>query len=130
MLKSPVRFLRERPAILRALVLGYTALLCGFFFPPGSTPTLHRVILLGVMSLCLTEAYGPGKTPGIYVRVLAAAAAGLLGRHLLEYGEVSGTRNFTAANVLWFLSVIPPGITAAYHLLVKYLLSKPRIGGA
>ena len=88
---------------MRTLVLGYTAFLCCFFFPLGSSPPLHRVILFGLMVLCLVEAYGPGRERDVFFRVLAAAAAGLLVRYLLEYGEVSNTRTFTAENVLFFL---------------------------
>lgn len=128
--RSPADFLRKHPVFMRTLVLGYTAFLCCFFFPLGSSPPLHRVILFGLMVLCLVEAYGPGRERDVFFRVLAAAAAGLLGRYLLEYGEVSNTRNFTAENVLFFLLTVPAGMTAAYHFLVKFLLPKSRGGGA
>ena len=117
MRRSPADFLRKHPVFTRTLVLGYTAFLCCLFFPLGSSPPLHRVILFGLMVLCLVEAYGPGRERGVFFRVLAAAAAGLLGRYLLEYGEVSNTRNFTAENVLFFLLTVPAGMTAAYHFL-------------
>lgn len=123
-------FLQKHPGFTRTLVLGYTAFLCCLFFPLGSSPPLHRVILFGLMVLCLVEAYGPGRERDVFFRVLAAAAAGLLGRYLLEYGEVSNTRNFTAENVLFFLLTVPAGMTAAYHFLVKFLLPKSRGGGA
>lgn len=121
MLKSLSRFLRDHPVFIRVLVLGYTAFLCCFFFPLGSSSPLHKVILFGLMVLCLAEAYGPGKEPGIFLRTLAAAGLGLLGRYLLEYGEVSNSRNFTVENVLCFLAVIPLYMTLAYHVLVKWL---------
>lgn len=118
------RFLREHPVLTRALVLGYTALMCCFAFPLGSTPPLHRILLFGLLSLCLAEAYGPGRTRDVFLRALTAAAAGLLGRYLLEYGEVSNARNFTAGNVLWFLAAVPLSMTAAYHFLGKWLLER------
>ena len=130
MRRSPADFLRKHPVFMRTLVLGYTAFLCCLFFPLGSSPPLHRVILFGLMVLCLVEAYGPGRERGVFFRVLAAAAAGLLVRYLLEYGEVSNTRNFTAENVLFFLLTVPAGMTAAYHFLVKFLLPKSRGGMA
>ena len=73
---------------------------------------------------------GAVRERDVFFRVLAAAAAGLLVRYLLEYGEVSNTRNFTAENVLFFLLTVPAGMTAAYHFLVKFLLPKSRGGGA
>lgn len=130
MLKSLSRFLREHPVLTQVLVLGYTALLCCFFFPLGSTPPLHRVLLFGLLSLCLAEAYGPRREKGVFLRTLAAAAAGLLGRYLLEYGEVSNSRNFTVENVLWFLAAVPLCMTLAYHILVKWLLSQTNAGQA
>lgn len=113
------RFLREHPLLTRALALGFTALLCCFAFPLGSTALLQRVLLFGMLSLCLAEAYGPGREKGVFLRTLAAAAAGLLGRYLLEYGEVSNIRNFTAENVLTFLFAVPVVMTAVYHFLGK-----------
>lgn len=130
MLKSLSRFLRDHPVLTRALVLGYTALLCCFFFPLGSSSPLHRVILFGLMVLCLAEAYGPGQEKGVFLRTLAAAAAGLLGRYLLEYGEASNSRNFTVENILWFLAAVPLCMTLAYHILVKWLLSQTNAGQA
>lgn len=130
MLKSLSRFLREHPVLTRALVLGYTALLCCFIFPLGSSSLLHRVILFGLMVLCLAEAYGPGREKGVFLRTLAAAAAGLLGRYLLEYGEAANSRNFTVENILWFLAAVPLCMTLAYHILVKWLLSQTNAGQA
>ena len=75
MRRSPADFLRKHPVFMRTLVLGYTAFLCCFFFPLGSSPPLHRVILFGLMVLCLVEAYGPGRERDVFFRVLAAAAA-------------------------------------------------------
>lgn len=117
--------LREHPRLTRALVLGFTAFLSCFTFPLGSaaSPLEHMLIIL-LLSLCLAEACGPGRTPGVFLRVLAAAAAGLLGRYLLEYGEVSNTRNFTAENVLSFLTAVPLCMTLAYHVLVKRLAGR------
>ena len=94
MRRSPTDFLRKHPVFMRTLVLGYTAFLCCFFFPLGSSPPLHRVILFGLMVLCLVEAYGTGRERDVFFRVLAAAAAGLLVRYLLEYGEVSNHPQF------------------------------------
>lgn len=121
MRKSLLLLLRERPVLTRALVLGSTVLLCCFAFPLGSTPPLQRVLLFGMLSLCLVEAYGPGRAPGVFLRVLSAAMLGLLGRYLLEYGEASNARNFTVENVLWFLAAVPPCMTLACHVLVKWL---------
>lgn len=130
-MRNPLpRFLREHPVLIRALVLGFTAFLCCFAFPLGNTPPLQRALLFGMLSLCLAEAYGPGRQRGIFFRTLAAAAAGLLGRYLLEYGEVSNIRNFTVENVLWFLAAVPLCMTLAYHILVKWLLSQTNTGQA
>ena len=116
-----MRLLREHPIFPRVLVLGYTALMNCFAFPLGSTPPFPRLLLFGMLALCLTEAYGPGREKGIFLRVLAAAGLGLLGRYLLEYGEVSNARNFTVEKVLTFLLTVPMGMTAVYHFLVKWL---------
>lgn len=121
-LKYLPRLLREHPVLTRALVLGFTAFLCCFVFPLGSAASpLELTLIVIMLSLCLAEAYGPGKEPGIFLRTLAAAGAGLLGRYLLEYGEVSNTRNFTVENVLTFLFAVPVVMTAVYHFLVKWL---------
>ena len=82
-------FLQKHPGFTRTLVLGYTAFLCCLFFPLGSSPPLHRVILFGLMVLCLVEAYGPGRERDVFFRVLAAAAAGLLGDSARLEGLVS-----------------------------------------
>lgn len=124
------RVLREHPVLTRVLVLGFTAFLCCFAFPLGSTVLFQRVLIFGMLSLCLAEAYGPGKEPGVFLRTLAAAGLGLLGRYLLEYGEVSNTRNFTVENVLWFLAAVPLCMVLAYHVLVKWLSEHPASGQA
>lgn len=116
------RVLREHPVLTRVLVLGFTAFLCCFAFPLGSTASPQElVVAVLLLSWCLAEAFGPGREAGICLRVLAAAAAGLLGRYLLEYGEVSNARNFTVENVLRFLALVPLCMTLAYHVLVKRL---------
>lgn len=123
MRKSMSRLLRNHPLLTRTLVLGYTAFICCFAFPLGGR-SLYAVVFWGMVALCLTEAYGPGREKGVFLRLLAAAAAGLLGRYLLEYGEVSSSRNFTAEKILLFLTVFPLGMTAAYHFLTKRPLSR------
>ena len=112
-LKYEPRFFREHPVLTRVLVLGYTAFICCFIFPLGNTASLHLSFFILLIALCLAAS--------VVLRVLAAAAAGLLGRYLLEYGEVSNTRNFTVENVLWFLFSVPLAMTVAYHFLVKWL---------
>lgn len=130
-LKHSPRLLREHPVLTRALALGFTAFLCCFTFPLGSTASPWELTLIVLLlSLCLAEAYGPGRAPGVFLRVLSAAMLGLLGRYLLEYGEVSNSRNFTAENVLLFLTVVPLCMTLAYHILVKRLLSQANAGQA
>lgn len=114
------RFLREHPLLTRALALGFTALLCCFAFPLGTTaPPLELTVMVILLSLCLAEAFGPGRERGVFLRTLAAAGVGLLGRYLLEYGEVSNARNFTPENVLTFLFAVPVVMTAVYHFLGK-----------
>ncbi len=120
-LRYEPRFFREHPLLTRVLTLGYTALMCCFLFPLGNTPPLQLAFFMILMALCLAEACGPGRDVSVFLLVLAAAIAGLLGRYLLEYGEVSNTRNFTVENVLWFLFSVPLAMTAAYHILVKWL---------
>ena len=120
-LKYEPRFFREHPVLTRVLVLGYTAFICCFIFPLGNTASLHLSFFILLIALCLAEAWGPGRAASVFLLVLAAAAAGLLGRYLLEYGEVSNTRNFTVENVLWFLFSVPLAMTVAYHFLVKWL---------
>lgn len=124
-LKYSPRFFREHPLLTRALVLGFTAFLCCFAFPLGSMASPQELTLAVILlSLCLAEAYGPGKEPGVLLRTLAAAGVGLLGRYLLEYGEVSNIRNFTTENVLWFLAMVPSCMTLAYHVLAKWLAKR------
>ena len=126
--KYPPRFFREHPVLTRALALGFTAFLCCFAFPLGSTASPQDLTVICILlSLCLAEAYGPGRERGIFLRVLAAAAVGLLGRYLLEYGEVSNSRNFTAENVLWFLAAVPLCMTLAYRVLVKRLVERTAV---
>lgn len=121
-LRYEPRFFRAHPLLTRGLVLGFTAFLCCFAFPLGTTaPPSQLTLMVILLSLCLAEAFGPGREPGVCLRTLGAAAAGLLGRYLLEYGEVSNARNFTVENVLWFLVIVPLCMTLAYHVLVKRL---------
>lgn len=128
-LKYEPRFFREHPVLTRVLVLGYTAFLCCFTFPLGTTASpLQLTLMVILLSLCLAEAYGPGREKGVFLRTLAAAGLGLLGRYLLEYGEVSNARNFTAENILRFLAAVPLCMTLAYHILVKWLLSQTNAG--
>lgn len=125
------RILREHPILTRVLVLGFTAFLCCFIFPLGSTASpLGLTLIVMLLSLCLAEACGPGREAGVCLWTLAAAGLGLLGRYLLEYGEVSNARNFTAENVLWFLALVPLCMTLAYHVLVKWLSEHPASGQA
>ena len=91
-LKYEPRFFREHPVLTRVLVLGYTAFICCFIFPLGNTASLHLSFFILLIALCLAEAWGPGRAASVFLLVLAAAAAGLLGRYLLEYGEVSNTQ--------------------------------------
>lgn len=121
-LRYEPRFFREHPILTRVLVLGFTAFLCCFTFPLGTTASPSQLTLMVILlSLCLAESFGPGREPGVCLWTLAAAAAGLLGRYLLEYGEVSNARNFTAENVLRFLVIVPLCMTLAYHVPVKWL---------
>ena len=57
------------------------------------------------------------KGINVFLRTIVCTAAGLIGRFLLEYGEVSNTHNFTITNILLYLLITPMFVCSVYYLL-------------
>ena len=121
-MKKLIAFLQTHIKVARGLVI-----LCGAFFACFTFPIRVGDFPLGWLNLYVQIAayaaiaegfsgvYGPGKIRWVWLMALLSTVLGLVGRYLLEFGEVSNIYNFTPFNLVAFLLVVPLGTAAAYH---------------
>lgn len=126
--KNPNNIVRKHPAIGKALVWGYVAFASCFTYPIRSDPyplDIDKAYLLltsfGVIGLGLAAFYGPKKEKKLYPLILILTVSGMVGRYLMEYGEVSNTYNFTMVNIISYVVFVPLLTLIFYHFIVKYL---------
>lgn len=125
------RWLDRRPRFARGFLMAYIAFAGCFTFPIASEPfplDFTKAYLLlasyGVIGLAFAGLCGPGRTRLVYPSVLLFTALGMACRYLLEYGEVSNTYNFTAVNIIAYLTIIPVYTVIAYLGIVAFLKSR------
>ena len=125
-MKQLIGFMRKHIAIARGLVV-----LCGAFFACFAFPIqlgefplgwLTFYVLIGgfgAVAEGFVGVYGPGRTCRVWLMTMISTVLGLIGRYLLEFGEVSNTYNFTPENVAVFLLTVPLGTAVAYYFLSR-----------
>lgn len=102
---------------------------CGFFpivnFNPGNPVDLEP-LMRGILFAFAVKAHWdlgrlearvfPERSP-LFIGLFNAAVVcgGLLGRYLLEFGEVSNTYNFTPANTAFHILLLASAATAAWR---------------
>lgn len=130
-MKNFGKFLQTHPKVMKGIILGYIIFAGCFVFPFGNKlfpfdlmKAYLVIVSYGVIGLGFAGVWGEKKGKTVYFFTLLFTAMGMLGRYLLEYGEVSNTLNFTPANVISYLVIIPVYCTIAYRLLVQYLKKK------
>lgn len=125
-MKKLIEYMRKHIKIARGLVMLCMALLTCCVFPIrlGEFP-LGWLQFFALIGCCRAVAegfagvYGPGRVGWVWLMAVASTALGLLGRYLLEFGEVSNTYNFTPVNLVVFLLAVPLGTVAAYYSSCK-----------
>ena len=125
-MKKLIGFMRKHIAIARGLVV-----LCGAFFACFAFPIrlgefplgwLTFYVLIGgfgAVAEGFVGVYGPGWTCRVWLMTMISTVLGLIGRYLLEFGEVSNTYNFMPENVAVFLLTVPLGTAVAYYFLSR-----------
>ena len=103
---------------------------CGFFpivnFNPDNPVDLGLVMRVMIFTLAASAHWNfgrlearvfPGWSP-LFIGLFNAAVVcgGLLGRYLLEFGEVSNTYNFTPGNTVFHVLFLTAAATAAWKL--------------
>lgn len=103
---------------------------CGFFpivnFNPDNPVDLGIIMRVMIFTLAASAHWDfgrlearvfPGWSP-LFIGLFNAAVVcgGLLGRYLLELGEVSNTYNFTSANGVFHVLLLTAAATAAWKL--------------
>lgn len=103
---------------------------CGFFpivnFNPDNPVDLGLVMRVMIFTLAASAHWNfgrlaarvfPGRSP-LFIGLFNAAVVcgGLLGRYLLEFGEVSNTYNFTPGNTVFHVLFLTAAATAAWKL--------------
>jgi len=124
-------YLQEHPRIPKIIVLGYIVFAGCFVFPFGNerfpfdfTKAYLVIASYGIIGLGFAGIYSIHKEKFVYVGTLILTGLGMMCRYILEYGEVSNTRNFTPFNIIFYLAIIPIFTVLAYHFIVKYSIKK------
>lgn len=124
---------QSRLRAFKAAALGSVVYFSTFGFPLGggvlSFGAADAIMLLAkpfIMGLLFAMVYGRYKIKFVYLSSLVLTGVGMLIRYIIEYGEVSNTRNFTPANILIYLGLIPVLITLAYVFNGKYSMGQKR----
>lgn len=105
------------------VVLGYIAFIGCFVFPIVFNkdlleftylyPLVVSVIMIGIILVGVIDKQ-PSK---VYFYSLTFSGIGMILRYILEYGEVSNTKNFTPINVGVYLLIVPTLIIGINNLL-------------
>lgn len=116
-----IRYMKEHPQVLRRLILGFAVFFGCFNFPIIRKFSVFDFLrLYTLLSSCaavgggLAVVYGMGQFKKVWFETIIFTAFGLVCRYFLEFGEVSNTYNFTPANIVSFLVLIPLGTALAY----------------
>lgn len=116
---------------LRILILCYIVFAGCFSFPIHSEQfkiNFMRGYLFvaeyGIIGTSLAGICGTNKGRFVYISTLAFTIIGLACRYLLEFGEVSNTYNFTLANIIAYLLIIPIAVLIVYLISVRVIEDK------
>lgn len=124
-------YLQNHPKLNKVFYFLLFILIVCFLFPFKISPSFINiwelcVLIIGYGSIGLgfTAIYGKNKEGLVYITSLILTVLGMIGRYILEYGEVSNIRDFTMYNIILFLIIIPIYTAIAYHLFIKYGVKK------
>lgn len=119
------KFLNKNRKLSWIFFIAYIAIIgcAGFPLFPQYTGYSNIIIQLGnavyITPLMFVALFGKGKEIQVYSVSVISLLLGMICRYFIEFGEVSNSVNFTTANIVSFLAVLPLIYTLTYYLYGK-----------
>lgn len=118
--------LQNHKSIVWMVILGYLVFNGGIIFPfynELSKLDYEKIVMAigcyAIIGMCFTGVLSKGKGIMVLAVSFLFTAIGMVGRYFMEYGKVSNTVNFTPANIIMFLIVVPVYCMVVYLVLYK-----------
>lgn len=122
--------IRKNKKEWKVAVLGYITFIGCFMFPIVFNEDLLEftylyqvavsLIMLGIIWVGVID-----KQPmKVYFYTFTCSGIGMTLRYILEYGEVSNTKNFTPINIGVYLLIVPALITTIYRVASNIYLKE------
>ena len=125
------KYLQKYPKTHKAIFLINFTLLGCLAFPFGNSrfpfdfwKAYLLIVGYGIIGSGFAGIYGANKRIFVYTISLILTVLGMFFRYILEYGELSNTRNFTQFNIISFLAIIPAFTVITYHFCISRMLDK------
>lgn len=121
-----ISYLQNHPKMNKGIFFILITIMGCFSFPfqySRSFLSFYKVFLIIVgylyTALYFMGIYGRYREGLVYVVSLFLTGLGMISNYILEYGEVSNTRDFTKFNIVSFLIVVPIYTVIVYHFIPK-----------
>lgn len=118
---------QKHKRLLWIMVLGYTVFNgCVVFpfsnemFPFDFSKALLFMVGYGMIGILYAGLLDHRKGISVLLLTVLLTLVGIMGRFLLEFGEVSNSMNFTPLNLVLFLTIIPIYCTMIYWSIWKW----------
>lgn len=122
---------QKHERLIWVMVLGYTAFFGCFGFPFSNemfsfdfSKAIQVMLGYGLKGILYVGLFDQGKGISVFVLTLIFNLTGLIGRYLLEFGEVSNTMNFIPINIVLYLVIVPIYCTLVYWAIWKWYAKK------
>lgn len=119
----------RKAKMMKLIIAAYIVMVGCFLFPMVRDSLSFEVSKLylilascGMTGYYLSKLYRSLKTVFLYLMILGLTILGMVGRYILEFGEVSNQVNFTIGNVAIFLIFIPFAMMLFYFIFSRELL--------
>lgn len=119
--------MQKHKRLLWVMVLGYTAFNGCFVFPFSNemfpfdfSKALLVMVGYGMIGIIYTGLLEKGKGISVLLLTVLFTLIGLMGRYLLEFGEVSNSMNFIPMNIVLYLTIVPIYCTMVYWAIWKW----------
>lgn len=89
-------------------------------FPFNFSKALLVMVGYGMIGILFAGLLDQGKGISVLLFTVLFTLIGLLGRYLLEFGEVSNSMNFTPLNIVLYLTIVPIYCTMVYWAIWKW----------